>query len=191
MALLFPHHTLAAIPSLLFAELRTGTVKKKHPFRNVVFSTVHKGLPQSRWVVFRKLTEAQRLLIFTDARSGKVAELNAQPQCGLLFYHDRQGLQLRIDGTAVLHHQDALTQKYWPGVHGSSAKNYTTVLPPGSPIADTATGNQWADDPTDRFFNIVEIIPNRMEVLQLDRVAPIRAEFVRNGTEWEGQFLVP
>ena len=191
MALILPHHTLEAIPNILFSELRKGTVQKKHPFRNVVLSTVNKGLSKSRWVVFRKLTENHRLLIFTDARSEKVVELGENASCGLLFYHNRQGLQIRFDGTALIHQQDEWTKKYWPGVQGGGVKNYTTVLPPGSPINDKAEGNQWHEDPTDRFFNIIEFIPNRIDVLQLDRVAQIRAEFVRVAENWDGTFLVP
>ncbi|MEL7223236.1 MAG: hypothetical protein AAGJ93_18060, partial [Bacteroidota bacterium] len=66
MALILPHHTLEETPNLLFSELRKGTVQKKHPFRNVVFSTLSQGAPKSRWVVFRKLTDNYSFLIFTD-----------------------------------------------------------------------------------------------------------------------------
>ncbi|MFB0908405.1 MAG: pyridoxamine 5'-phosphate oxidase family protein, partial [Spirosomataceae bacterium] len=86
MALILPQHQLEEIPQIIFAELRKGTVQKKHPFRNVVFGTVAEKHPKSRWVVFRKLTENQRFLIFTDSRSGKAAELKKNNSCSLLFY---------------------------------------------------------------------------------------------------------
>ena len=191
MALILPDHPLEAIPDILFAELRKGTVQKKHPFRNVVFCTVSKGLPKSRWVVLRKLTDSQRFLIYTDARSQKVSELKENASCSLLFYHSRQGLQIRFEGTALIHERDELTKKYWHGVKGSGIKSYTTDLPPGTPIDDKAEGNQWQESPTDRFFNIVEFIPTKIDVLQLDRAAHIRAEFVRDSGNWNGTFLVP
>ncbi len=191
MALILPQHTLAEIPNILFTELRKGSVQKKHPFRNVVFNTVSGNLPKSRWVVFRKLTENASFLIYTDARSEKVTELKENSNCALLFYHNRQGVQIRFEGTALIHQQDELTKKYWPGIQGNGLKSYTTVLPPGTQIEDKAKGNQWLDDPSDLFFNIIEVIPSKIEVLQLDRTAHIRAKFVRDSENWKGTFLVP
>jgi hypothetical protein len=190
MALIGPEHRLEEIPDLLFAELRKGTVQKKHPFRNVVLSTVSGEEPESRWVVFRKLTEDHRFLVYTDARSQKVAELSANAHCSLLFYNDRQGVQLRIDGKAVVHQDDALTKMHWPRVQGGAVKNYTTVLPPGAPIQEHAEGQQWEEPPTDRYFTILEVIPGKMDMLQLDRAGNIRAAFERAGEEWKGTFLV-
>jgi pyridoxamine 5'-phosphate oxidase len=191
MALIHPHHTLEELPQILFAELRKGSVQKKHPFRNVVFSTIKINLPSSRWVVFRKLTAENRFLIYTDARSEKVSELRENPNCGLLFYHDRQGLQIRIDGKAILHQKDELTKKYWPGVNGGSAKNYTTIAPPGSRVEDRVEGLLYLEKPDDQYFTIIEVVPSKIDVLQLDREAPVRAAFDWISNNWEGSFLVP
>ena len=68
MAIILPNSKLDEIPSLIFSELRKGTFKKKHPFKNVVLTTVNEKTPKSRWVVFRKLTLQQNLLIYTDSR---------------------------------------------------------------------------------------------------------------------------
>jgi pyridoxine/pyridoxamine 5'-phosphate oxidase len=191
MALIGQEHRLEEIPGLLFAELRKGTVQKKHPFRNVVLSTVRGEEPTSRWVVFRKLTDEHRFLVYTDARSQKVAELSANPHCSLLFYHDRQGLQIRVAGTAVVHQDDALARKSWLRVQGSAVKNYTTILPPGSVVRNSQEGNRWMEPTIDDHFAIIEITPDKMDVLQLDRAGNIRAEFKRREEFWEGRFLVP
>lgn len=191
MAIVLPHHTLQEIPTLLFAELSKSTVHKKHPFRNVVLSTVNKELPKSRWVVFRKLTSEKTFYIYTDARSEKVTELTINSNCGLLFYHQRHGLQIRFEGVAQIHQQNALTHTFWPGVMGNSAKNYTTTLPPGTPIESVESGNSFLKETTDTHFVIIEIIPQRMEMLQLGRDGHIRASFKRVNEEWQGTFLVP
>lgn len=191
MALILPQHRLEEIPETIFAELRKGTVQKKHPFRNVVFSTVDEKHPKSRWVVFRKLTENQRFLIFTDLRSNKTEEIRNNSSCSLLFYNNRQGLQIRVEGVALLHSQDDLTNKYWVGVQGNGLKSYSTVLPPGSSIAKKDEGNQWLDEPTSRYFTVLEIIPNYIDVLQLGRESHIRAEFKRIGNDWTGTYVVP
>ena len=40
MAIILPNSKLEEIPSLIFSELRKGTFKKKHPFKNVVLTTI-------------------------------------------------------------------------------------------------------------------------------------------------------
>ena len=63
MPIILPNNKLEEIPSIIFSELRKGASKKKHPFKNVVLTTLSKKNPISRWVVFRKLTLEQNLLI--------------------------------------------------------------------------------------------------------------------------------
>lgn len=191
MPILKPDHSLTEISQTVVAELRKGSVQKKHPFQNVVLSTIDGDKAASRWVVFRKLTADQNFLIFTDFRSDKVGQLGKNPNCTLLFYHNRQGLQVRINGKAKIHHQNELTKKFWPGVKGNSAKNYTTVLPPGSPISSQKQGEKWDMEFGDEHFAILEITPNEMEVLQLGREGHIRANFIREKEDWKGRFLVP
>ena len=75
MAIIYLHHKLEQIPDLIFNELRKGALKKKHPFKNVVLTTVSNVIPKARWVVFRKLTSEGKIYIYTDGRSDKVKEL--------------------------------------------------------------------------------------------------------------------
>lgn len=191
MSILKPDHSLTEIRQRVIAELLKGSAQKKHPFQNVVLSTIENSRPASRWVVFRKLTDHESFLVFTDSRSDKVVQLEKNPNCALLFFHNRQGLQVRINGKAVIHHQDDLTKKYWPGIQGSSAKNYTTKLPPGTEIASKEEGYNWENDSDGRHFAILEIIPHEMEVLQLYRDGHIRAGFTKKNGDWKGTFLVP
>ena len=72
MPIILPNNTLREIPDIIFSELRKVVSRKKHPFKNVVLTTVNDQTPLSRWVVFRKLTLEQNLLVFTDARSEKI-----------------------------------------------------------------------------------------------------------------------
>ena len=85
MPLVLPQHTLEEIPQLLYSELKKGMLQKKHPFRNVVFSTSAQEKPMSRWVVCRQVTADQGFYIYTDGRTLKILELNQNPNCNLLF----------------------------------------------------------------------------------------------------------
>ena len=89
MSSILPNNKLDEIPRIIFSELGKGASKKKHPFKNVVLTTVNEKIPMSRWVVFRKLTSEQNLLIYTDSRTEKIKDLRKNSNCGLLFYNNK------------------------------------------------------------------------------------------------------
>ena len=134
MPIILPNHKLEEIPSIVFSELRNGISRKKHPFKNLVLTTVNEKTPISRWVVFRKLTLENNLLIYTDSRSEKIKNLRENSSCGILFYNHKQGLQIFFSTVSTIHQNNELTRKYWQGVVGTSSENYTTIYPPSSPI---------------------------------------------------------
>ena len=191
MPIILPNNTLREIPSIIFSELRKAASKKKHPFKNVVLTTVKEQNPLSRWVIFRKLTIEQNLLVYTDARSEKIKNLRKNPNCGLLFYNNRQGLQIYFNAVSTIHQKNELTKKYWQGIVGKSSENYTTVNSPGSPINSIDKGHITDKDLNDKHFSIIEFIPVSMKILQLSRDGHIRVNFVKINNEWEGSFIVP
>ena len=191
MPIIFSKNTLEEIPSIVFSELKKGTARKKHPFKNVVLTTVKEQNPLSRWVIFRKLTMEQNLLVYTDSRSEKIKNLRKNPNCGLLFYNNRQGLQIYFNAVSTIHQKNELTKKYWQGIVGKSSENYTTVNPPGSPINSIDKGHITDKDLNDKHFSIIEFTPVNMKILQLSRDGHIRVNFVKINNEWEGSFIVP
>ena len=191
MPIILPNNTLREIPSIIFSELRKAASKKKHPFKNVVLTTVKEQNPLSRWVIFRKLTMEQNLLVYTDSRSEKIKNLRKNPNCGLLFYNNRQGLQIYFNAVSTIHQKNELTKKYWQEIVGKSSENYTTVNPPGSPINSIDKGHITDKDLNDKHFSIIEFSPVNMKILQLSRDGHIRVNFNKINNEWEGSFIVP
>ena len=191
MPIILPNHKLEEIPSIVFSELRNGISRKKHPFKNVVLTTINEKIPMSRWVVFRKLTSEQNLLIYTDFRSEKIKNLKKNSNCGLLFYNNKQGLQIYFNTKSIIHQNNKLTKKYWHGIVGSSSENYTTIYPPSSPINNINEGHKTNKDLNDKYFSIIELCPTNMSVLQLSRDGHIRANFNKINNQWEGSFIVP
>ena len=191
MPIILPNNTLREIPSIIFSELRKVVSRKKHPFKNVVLTTVKEQIPHSRWVVFRKLTLEQNFLVYTDGRSEKIKNLRKNPNCGLLFYNNRQGLQIHFSAVSTIHQENELTKKYWQGIVGKSSENYTTVYPPGLPINSIDKGHKTDKDLNDKHFSIIEFRPVNMKMLQLSRDGHIRANFVKINNDWEGSFIVP
>ena len=191
MPIILPNNKLEEIPRIIFSELRKGASKKKHPFKNVVLTTLSKKNPISRWVVFRKLTLEQNLLIYTDSRSEKIKNLRTNTNGGLLFYNNKQGLQIYFNTIPTIHQKNELTKKYWQGIVGKSSENYTTVNPPGSPINNIDKGHITDKDLNDKHFSIIEFIPVNMKILQLSRGGHISFNFVKINNDWEGSYVVP
>ncbi len=191
MPIILPDNTLREIPSIIFSELRKAASRKKHPYKNVVLTTVKEQTPHSRWVVFRKLTLEQNILIYTDARSEKIKNLRKNQNCGLLFYNNRQGLQIYFNAISTIHQKNELTKKYWQGIVGKSSENYTTVNPPGLPIDSIDKGHKTDKDLNDKYFSIIELRPVNMKILQLSRGGHISFNFVKINNDWEGSYVVP
>lgn len=192
MPLLTPELSPDEMLKSILDELRKGAVQKKHPFHQLVLSSSGGEYVSSRWVVFRKLTPDNQFLIFTDVRSEKVKELQQNPNASLLFYHPRQGLQVRINGKAQLHHHDELSTTYWPGVKGSpGAKSYQTLQAPGESTFTIHEGNNTNPEFDDQHFMVISVVTHHIEALQLDRDQHIRVSFAKEGDAWKGTFLVP
>ena len=191
MPIIFSKNTLEEIPTIVFSELKKGSTKKKHPFKNVVLTTINEEIPMSRWVVFRKLTSEQNLLIYTDSRTEKIKDLRKNSNSGLLFYNNKQGLQIYFSALSTIHQNNELTKKYWQGIVGTSSENYTTIHPPSSPINNIGEGHKIDKDLNDKHFSIIELSPINMNILQLSRNGHIRANFSKINNKWEGTFIVP
>ena len=191
MSIILPDNTLEEIPSIVFSELRKAASRKKHPFKNVVLTTVNEQTPISRWVVFRKLTLEQNLLVYTDSRSEKIKNLRKNHNCGLLFYNNKQGLQIYFNTIPTIHQKNELTKKYWQGIVGTSSENYTTMHPPGSIINSIDEGHKIDKSLSDKHFSIIELDPVKMSILQLSRGGHIRANFCKINHSWKGSFTVP
>ena len=191
MPIIFSKNTLEEIPTIVFSELKKGSTKKKHPFKNVVLTTINEEIPMSRWVVFRKLTSEQNLLVYTDSRTEKIKDLRKNSNSGLLFYNNKQGLQIYLSTLSTIHQNNELTKKYWQGIMGTSSENYTTIYPPSSPINNIGEGHKIDKDLEDKHFSIIELCPINMSILQLSRSGHIRANFSKINNKWEGSFIVP
>ncbi len=170
-------------------ELHKGVHKKGHPFRYFTLATVGaNGLARLRTVVLRQVSQDLKLTIYTDNRTKKVAHIKANSQVSLLFYHPKNLLQLKIEGTAQLVFDEERLKKYWSGVQLSSRKDYITENSPGTEIKNPDEISYLEDK---NYFLMIDIVPKKIEYLKLKRPNHIRAEFVKENEDWNGTFLVP
>ena len=169
-------------------RLVTGAIKSRNPFHTPSVATLSKGEVSMRTVVLRKaLTEERELRFHTDVRSIKWDDLMINPAISALFYDADARVQLRIKGTAELHHENDITAKAWETTTLSSRKCYLTLHSPSS-FTDSSTSGLSEDIEQEKFtlsesevgyanFGIVSIRVQSIDWLWLNHSGHRRAFF--------------
>jgi pyridoxamine 5'-phosphate oxidase len=169
----------------LWQELQRAAVDRHHDWRTPVLATTGlDGLAQARTVVLREVRRPQaQLLLYTDARSPKVAELLAQPLACLLCWSTRLHWQLRLQLRFQVSQNDEETRSAWERVRQSpSSGDYLAARAPGSPMATA----QEALLETPQLAVLLGTV-ERMDWLELARHGHRRARLDEQRVEW----LVP
>ncbi len=104
-----------------------------HPFRTPVLGTVEQGACRLRTVILRGANPVRRqLLCYTDSRSGKARQIQADARTSWHFYHTEEKLQMRARGKTSTHVHDELANTHWKGIGARGRKDYAALLAPGS-----------------------------------------------------------
>lgn len=131
--------------------------------------------PSVRHLILRSVDlGARHMDFFSDLRSTKVRELNANPRAGLLFYNRTMALQTRLDGTVTLHADDDVADLAWPRVREAAYRAYTSPKPSGVPIEDPSLAFGFSEKNADlgpgarKNFVVLRFGFDRLEWLKLD-----------------------
>ncbi len=170
------HDDSAAGYDRAWHELAEGVVNRKHGFHTFTLASMGAdGLPQARTMVLREADEATRTLRFhCDARSPKFAELRERPAVCALFYGAAERLQVRVSGTAVLHHGDDLCRTIWDAMQPVSREAYRTAFAPTSPRGEVVADLLSLSDAFSNFA-VCRIAVHTLEWLALSRGGHDRA----------------
>lgn len=181
----------------VWAEMRTlletGVRDRRSPLHIMNLATVDaEGRPRLRAVVLRAVEPDLRAVCFhTDARSAKAAELAAREHCALSLYDPLAAVQIRIEGQARLHSQDAVASDAWENSTTSARRCYAIEPAPGT-VLEAPGDCHWTDDaPARERFIRVEVAVERIEWLYLRSSGHRRALFLRNQDHFKGHWLVP
>ena len=160
---------------------------KKHPFRYFTLATVNnKGRAKGRMVVLRNYnSKTKEFTIYTDARSQKVNDLNQQQKAQLIFYHPKKRLQVLVDVELITMDRP---QELFKNQPARTQKDYTSILPPGTPMKSTE-GIGYEKDKN--FFTRLILKAEEIEILQLSSIQHHRARFKSTAKGWENTFLIP
>jgi len=176
---------LEAASAFGWALIARGVSDRKSAFHTPVVATCGlDGGPEVRTVVLRGADLGRWTVRFhTDRRSGKVAALTASPRIAMQFYCARSKVQLRLNGVATLHSDDAIAEIAWRNSRPMSRACYAQIRAPGAVIAEPELGAA-SDAQGEEFgranFVAVEVAVQRFEWLYLAFGGHRRAEFRRD-----------
>ena len=189
--LITKNNELSEVLKIVLDALKSAVKDPGHPFRFLSLATIHRQLPDIRYVVLRAMDDEGYLYFFTDYRTQKIGHIRVNPDVALLFYDSEKSVQVRMQGTALIHRNNAVTEKYWKTVEGEARKAYNPLVPSGSLISHPEEAHIWPQNMENTNFSVIQIVPSEFTILQLDGLNHIRAKFVRHGNKWKMDWIAP
>jgi pyridoxamine 5'-phosphate oxidase len=166
--------SLPAIEAAVWRELEAAARDKLHPWRTPVLATTDGAVGDARTMVLRDLRiDERQLLMFTDSRSFKTAQIAGHPRGTLVMWSEAMGWQLRLQVHLSIETDGLAAWSYWTRLKLSpAAHDYLSALAPGSVIED-------AEGPRgDRaHFALVEATVLSIDWLELHELGHRRARF--------------
>lgn len=204
--------SLASIEAACWLEIARAVHDKAHPWRMPVLATVGAeaidaagadgqadgaaDAPQpcgsmradARLVVLRALDADRReLLIYTDARAGKVAQLRRHGLGMLVLWSPSLAWQLRLSVDLSVSTSGLDVASRWARLKLSpAALDYLSPLPPGAPTGGAADPASWPqpDRGTLGHFAVIAARVRTMDWLELTEQGQRRAVFDADGARW-------
>ncbi|MGR3483786.1 MAG: pyridoxamine 5'-phosphate oxidase family protein [Paracoccaceae bacterium] len=171
-----PPEDLAAFHACAWDVLARGAADRRSGARLVSLATLQGGAPVQRTLALRAARrDVQQVDLHTDARSAKVAQIDADPRASVLAWDADAQLQVRLTGT--LSHRPA-SQPEWDAVPGPSREAYGHHPAPGTPID---RHDAWTVAPDRALHAVLTLTVTAMDVVDLHEPHR-RALFTRGGT---------
>lgn len=172
--------TLAGTLEAVWNRLQQGVADRTSVARHPVLATVGAG-GEARIVVLRGADRGAGVLrVHTDLRSGKVAELRAEPRATLLVWDAAAQFQIRLRvRVAVISGGEALAD--WALVPDRARGVYGADPSPGVPIPQPGAATP---GPNAQAFAVLACHIRQIETLHLGRDVHRRALFEGECSTW-------
>lgn len=183
--------------------VRAGVDRKSQMHTPVISTVGEGGFPEARTVVLRQFDLTARTLRFhTDARSPKIAQMEADSRVSALFYDRDAKVQIRARGKAIIHGEDEVARIAWDSSKAFARRCYLEDPGPSS-LSEAATSGLTEElegrEPTPEeldiafpLFRVVLIHVESLDWLYLSHLGHRRALFTWRGDgEREATWLVP
>lgn len=177
-------------------QLKRAGVDTRHKFRFFSVATVTDSdnpIPHSRFVVLRSFYEDWSFEFYTDHRSSKVEEIEANPVISALFWDPSKRVQVRIEANVSLHNEDDIAAERWKDVQGDAQKAYTSVPAPGKAIPSPGDAHIWPESHTSDYFTVAICTPTRIKTLQISGMEHLAFECSREegSSAWKKTWIAP
>ncbi len=179
-------------------RLTTAASDRKVPMHAPVVVT---GDVDARIMVLRAFdSNAWTLRFHTDTRAPKVAAIDADPRMAVLFYDKAAKLQIRVRGHGAVLRNGAEADAAWQASANFARRCYLGDGPgavsdqPTSGLPAAFEGVEPTDEqtiPARPNFGIVKIRLETLDWFYLKHTGHVRAQFDRDGDEWQGRWLSP
>ena len=142
-------HQLKTLEADIWAQLQRASVDKHHEWRSPVLVTnglvndARANWPEARTVILRAVNiNPKQLTFYTDSRSPKVKQLQANPNAMLVFWSKRLNWQLRVKVVVKVKTEGEQVQRTWLKVSQSpSAGDYLSASIPGELLKNITERN--------------------------------------------------
>ncbi|WP_119153758.1 pyridoxamine 5'-phosphate oxidase [Caldimonas tepidiphila] len=181
--------TLPEIERALWRELERAVHDREHAWRTPVLATGGCDEVDARIVVLREAyPEHRELLIYTDARSPKMAQIQARPQGVMVMWHPGLGWQLRCRVRIEPEVSGLAVSSRWAQLQLTpAAQDYLSPLPPGAALDEAPSQPPAAPSrelPPRHHFAILSAQVEAIDWLELHPEGPRRAAFDAQGARW-------
>ena len=176
--------SLDQIESRLWLEMSQACADKSHPWRTPVLATVSGEAADARTVVVREVDVRQRqLLIYSDERAGKVAQLLHHANGTVVMWSPALGWQLRLRVRLSLETTGLSASSRWARIKLSpAAQDYLSPLAPGTPLTQE---HAQRDATVERqYFSVICADVTSIDWLELHAQGHRRALFESGGRTW-------
>jgi pyridoxamine 5'-phosphate oxidase len=177
--------SLKEIEAAVWRELAACVHDKQHPWRTSVLATTDGESGDGRIVVLREASpEQKRLLVYTDRRSAKAAQLLSHPKGTLVMWSQALGWQLRCRVALSLDTSGLAVTSRWAQIKLSpAAQDYLSPLPPGTTLDDPSAAPR-PDPQALGHFAVVDAQVQAIDWLELHPDGQRRAIFGDDGARW-------
>ena len=170
---------LSGILEGIWGLLEESVEDRRNGFRTPALATL---TPESgcsvRTVVLRAVDRRKRCVRFyTDLRSPKAKQIQADPRTALMFQDPARQVQLRAEAEARLHQAGILAARCWDTLPVGSRRDYAAAVPPGSPTPEAPPHEETTPDGGRRNFAVADCTIARLDWLELDSDGHRRAVF--------------
>ena len=179
-------NTLSEIEEGVWRELGMAAHDRNHPWRTCVLATAAAEADDptgadARLVVLRDTDPVSRqMLIYTDSRARKVAQLRAHPVATLVMWSAEIGWQLRCRVRCEVEVEGLAVSSRWAKIRLSpQAQDYLSPLAPGTPLDGQEPAGSHRE-----YFGLIVATVSRIDWMELNRGGHRRAVFEGGQARW-------